>query len=246
MAFKSWLIATALLLSPSLWAQEIKAQTLKEMSLSSTELADICKRLPKCNPNSGQLFKRKSPEEYYFIDDTPQLALLTKADTYQLKQRWDFADYVHDSQITRAASDSRLYIHPVLYPLSKEQWAIALIKGASDWFSGGAGTEEKADFIQLNADGSYQVALKDIPFYYDLIVKACFREDETKNSPHCQDEETQILKIAYQDIGKPYYQWKMTYIFTDWSAHMPESEAIVERKTELVVPFESLDKRSDP
>ena len=98
--------------------------------------------MPKCDQDSGGLFKRKSPEEYYFIDDTPQLAYFTKDSIYQLKQRWDFADYVHDSNITRAASDPRLYIHPVLYPLSKEQWAIALIKGASDWFPGGAATEE--------------------------------------------------------------------------------------------------------
>ncbi|MGX2948332.1 hypothetical protein [Frederiksenia canicola] len=246
MVFRSWLVATILLLSPSLLAQEIKAHILHKVAISSAELTEICQQLPKCDQDSGGLFKRKSPEEYYFIDDTPQLAYFTKDSIYQLKQRWDFADYVHDSNITRAASDPRLYIHPVLYPLSKEQWAIALIKGASDWFPGGAATEEKADFIQLNADGSYQVALKNIPFYYDLIVKACFREDETKNSPHCDDEETQILKIAYQDIGKPYYQWKMTYTFTDWPAHTPKIKATIYQEKQQMMPFESLNKRSVP
>lgn len=243
MAFKHWLAASILLLSSSLSAQEIKAQALKEMPISPAELANICKLLPKCKQESGQLFKRKSPEEYYFIDDTPQLARLTKSATYQLKQRWDFSNYIHDSDITEVMGETSLSVHPALYPLSKEKWAVALVKGGSDWFPGGAATEEKADFLQLNDDGSYQVALKDIPFYYSLLTKACSGEEESKTSPHCYDDKMRILKITYQNIGKPYYQWNLKYVLTDWPAHVPQSQATVQEEKEERVPFESLNKR---
>ncbi|MFC3873527.1 hypothetical protein [Neisseria musculi] len=234
MAFKSW-FAAALLLSPPLAAQEIKAEILSRMAVSPAELAEICRQLPKCDKDSGGLFKRKSPEAYYFIDHTPQLARFTKGSAYQLKQRWDFADYVHGSEITRAASDPRLSIHSALYPLGRGQWAVALIKGAPDWFSGGAATEEKADFVQLNSDGSHQVALKDIPFYYSLTVKACFQEDE----------ETQILKTSYRNTGKPYYQWQATYTFTQWPTHTPENKATVYTEKQQLVPFEPPGLRPD-
>lgn len=246
MVFRSWLVATTLLLSPSLLAQEIKAHILHKVAISSAELTEICQQLPKCDQDSGGLFKRKSPEEYYFIDDTPQLAYFTKDSIYQLKQRWDFADYVHDSKILEGADyNVKLYIEPKLYPLNQTKWGVALVKYGSGAYSGGGIREEKADIVQLNEDGSYQTALKAIPFYYESLIRACFREEDA-DSPHCHDEEERTLLIQYRDIGKPYYQWDMTYTFTDWPAHTPKSKATIYQEKQQVIPFESLNKRSIP
>lgn len=246
MVFRSWLVATTLLLSPSLLAQEIKAHILHKVAISSAELTEICQQLPKCDQDSGELFKRKSPEEYYFIDDTPQLAYFTKDSIYQLKQRWDFADYVHDSKILEGADyNVKLYIEPKLYPLNQTKWGVALVKYGSGAYSGGGIREEKADIVQLNEDGSYQTALKAIPFYYESLIRACFREEDA-DSPHCHDEAERTLLIQYRDIGKPYYQWDMTYTFTDWPAHTPKSKATIYQEKQQVIPFESLNKRSIP
>lgn len=246
MMFKHWVIISTLLLSSSLFAQEIRSVELREVSLSPQTLTEICQQLPRCDTASGTLYERRSPTEYYFIDDRLQIARFTKEKHYQLKQYWDFADYVHDSEILEGADyNVKLYIEPKLYPLNQTKWGVALVKYGSGAYSGGGIREEKADIVQLNEDGSYQTALKAIPFYYESLIRACFGEKDA-DSPHCHDEEERTLLIQYRDIGKPYYQWNMTYTFTDWPAHTPKSKATIYQEKQQVIPFESFNKRSVP
>ncbi|QIM63614.1 hypothetical protein A1D29_10100 [Pasteurellaceae bacterium Orientalotternb1] len=241
-----WIIISTLLLLPSLFAQEIRSVALREVSISTQDRSEICQQLPRCDSASGTLYKRLSPTEYYFIDDLLQIARFTKEENYQLKQYWDFADYVHESKILDGADyQVNLYIEPKLYPLNHTKWGVALVKYGSGAYSGGGIREEKADIVQLNEDGSYQTALNDIPFYYESLIRACFREEDA-DSPHCHDEKERTLNIQYRDIGKPYYQWEIIYTFTDWPAHIPQSKATIYEKKQQRVPFESLDKRSDP
>lgn len=244
MMFKPWITAATLLLSPLLIANPISTQMLTEVSLSEPQLNAICQQLPRCDADSASFYEGRNAE-YYFIDESPQIARFTKTATYQLKQRWDFADYQHESEIHEGAYGQHLYIEPKLYPLNQTQWGIAIVKYGFGAYSGGGIREERADIIQLNDDGSYQTALKDIPFYYESMIRACFWEEDA-DSPHCHDEDLLTTAITYQDIGKPYYQWEITYTSTYWSAHVPKSQALVQEEKEQRVPFESLNKRSDP
>ncbi|MBF0803250.1 MULTISPECIES: hypothetical protein [unclassified Neisseria] len=155
MAFKSW-FAAALLLSPPLAAQEIKAEILSKMAVSPAELAEVCRQLPKCDKDSGGLFKRKSPEAYYFIDHTPQLARFTKGSAYQLKQRWDFADYVHGSEITRAASDPACLSTPRFIRWAEGNGRLRLSKGLPTGFRAAPPQKRK----QISSNSIQTAAIK--------------------------------------------------------------------------------------
>jgi hypothetical protein len=55
------------------------------------------------------------------------------------------------------------------------------------------------------------------------MVRACFSEKEYRTSPHCHDESTGSLRIAYAAPSKPSgdYGWSYTWRQSDWAAHKP-------------------------
>ncbi len=111
-----------------------------------------------------------------------------------------------------------LKIFPALYPLNKNEYAIAVLNTWFTGYSGGGRFEENADFIELKPKGKYQVALKDINFSTSEMIRACFSEQDYKKSPHCHDEKWMTLNIRFKDIGQSYYLWQLNYKNYSWDA----------------------------
>lgn len=128
-------------------------------------------------------------------------------------------------------------IYPALYPVNKDEVSIAIV---NQWFGGYAGggiSEEYADFVKLQPNGKYSVALENVSFYSSEMIRACFSEKDYHTSQHCHDEYGTLLNIQFKDIGKKYYQWTLTYTDYEWPAFVSEKQKKISKRTEKVIPF---------
>lgn len=217
-----------------------KATPLSTIAFTQADLNKLCQQLPNgCEgePEKGGIYTDK--KDFYFIDGGRQIALLEKtADFFKVKTLWDFKAYQHTYE-----PDENLTIYPAFYPLNAEKKAIAMLITQVESFSGGGRTTETADFIELKEDGSYKVALSEIPFYFSELIRACFSlENEYTYNPHCHDENSSILSIKFREHS-PYYQWDLTYIDTNWQAGVSEKMKKVKRSKPItVIPYQQNEK----
>lgn len=227
-----------LMLSSSVLANTpIKAQTMKVLTLTETFRDKLCRQLPKCG-ELVEVFQAKNGD-YYLSDDTPQFAHFPKQDGYKLKNRWDFTGYEHRAGEASVLEDPNPYyrIAPALYPLAEGKWAIALQKVWSEMYSGGGRHVSFADFIQINPDNSYQLAIQAVSFHEGEMIRACFQEEDLKKLHQCHDTDDTVLKIRYRDVGKPYYEWHLSYEkVTQHSTDKTPKKSVVSQKT--VMPFD--------
>lgn len=205
-----------LVFSISLFAKTpIKAQIMQAVE-NKAQQGELCRQLPK---KCGVLVKlyQVANGDLYLIDDTLQLAFFPKSNGYKLKNHWDFSAYQHQGRnVDEMLAAEPIYnIVPVLYPLAEGKWAVALEQDWIETYSAGFNRSSFADFLQINEDNSYQAALVAIPFYKGYSYRACFAEPDGKKLHQCHDTADRILKIRYQNVGKPYYQWHLTYIETE-------------------------------
>ncbi|GAA5014372.1 hypothetical protein GCM10023206_24430 [Acinetobacter puyangensis] len=227
-------------------AQQQKVTALPFIAVKMTQqaLQNICLSIQiTCRDDALALWQLKNDRVvYYLIDNTPQMIKLQKSDgQYKVLDHWNFKDYQHSNQAPIHDYDMAsegLSIYPALYPLNKTEMAIAILNQYFTGYSGGGAHENNADFVKIEAQGKYQVALKDIPFSYSRMIRACFSEQEYKTSPHCHDEEWGILQIEFKDIGQKYYQWTLNFLEYDWSAFEPESHKQVQKSKKVVIPFQ--------
>lgn len=228
-------IALLMLSSTGLANSPIKAQTMKLVHNEAKSL-DLCRQLPKCS-SLVRLYQAANGD-LYLSDGTPQLALFPKSNGYKLKNHWDFSNYQHRAgNFAELEAEPYYSIAPALYPLAEGKWAIALEKVWSEMYSGGSRSASFADFLQINEDNSYQLALQAIYFYEGEMIRACFSEEDLKKLHQCHDTADTILKIRYQDVGKPYYQWHLTYTQTEQHSTDKKPRKLKEW-TNTVMPFD--------
>jgi biopolymer transport protein ExbD len=223
---------------PVFAADSMKSLPFKEKSISKAEIRSICQKIKSnYDESSAKLWvvKIAEAEKYYLIDENLQMIQLSKhLGKYQIVDNWNLTKY-QQVYVLEENEISKEFIYPALYPLNRHSYAVALVFSSSTSYAGGGRSEQIAQFIQLLPKGKAHRVLKDIPFYSYERIKACFSEQDYKKSSHCHDEHYSILSIDYQDIGKPYYQWNLTYTETDWPAYNAEKK--VQKRTVVVIPY---------
>ena len=222
--------------------QAISAQPFINVKVSSQDIHSICQQLSHKCSDEAKLWKVKNTQDqtYYLIDETPQIAEIKKQNNqYTVLNQWNFKNYEHSNKEPHSddLGPNGLKIFPALYPLNKNEHAIAVLNTWFTGYSGGGRFEENADFIELKSKGQYQVALKDINFSSSKMIRACFSEQEYKKSPHCHDETWMTLKIRFKDIGQSYYLWQLNYKNYSWDAFKSKKTITVEQSREDVIPF---------
>lgn len=224
---------------PVFAADSIKSLPFKEKSISKAEIRSICQKIKlSCDESGAKLWvvKIAEAEKYYLINENLQMIQLSKhLGKYQIVDYWDLTRY----QQVYALEENEIseeFLYPALYPLNRNSYAVALVFSSSTSYAGGGRSEQIAQFIQLLPKGKAHRVLEDIPFYSYERIKACFGEqDYKKSSSHCHDEHYTVLSINNQDIGKPYYQWDLTYTETDWPADKARKK--VRKRTVVVTPY---------
>ena len=236
-------VSLLLLMSGAHVQAKITALPMIEIKKTDAQIQQICQqaKISCMKQDDGGLWQVKngSTQQYYLIDARPQIVQLQNVGTtYKALNHWDFKNYQHHK---RDPSDefahSGMTIFPALYPVNRQNNAIAILNNWSTGYSGGGAGEQIADFIMLQAQGKYQVAIQDMPFYDYSLIRACFSEADYKNSPHCHDETWQILRLNIQDVGKVYYQWTFNYSAYTWDAFQPKTSTTVEKTKRVMMPF---------
>lgn len=217
-------------------AAPIKAIKLEEMAYTQKDIQKICRLFKTgCNESVGGQFGlyQDNKQAVYFIDDT-RLTLL-EGKPYRIKQIWDFKNY----QASQKVKESYLqYIYPVFYPLNSSEKAIAFV-GEYDNPSSTDYTTW-ADFVLLQPNGKYRPALQAVRFSGRHWENACEDEAAEFNNPHCNDESNTTLSIQYQDDGKPYYLWGLSYTTISWKAGVSDKFKTKETTpVKWVRPFEA-------
>ncbi|QLB19685.1 hypothetical protein [Mannheimia granulomatis] len=234
-----------LILSSSVLANTpIKAQTMKLLTINDKTRATLCAQLLKCG-ELVEVFQAQNGD-YYLSDDTPQFAYFPKKDGYKLKNRWDFTGYEHRAGEAGVLEDPNPHyrIAPALYPLAEGKRAIVLQKVWSEMYSGGGRHSSVADFIQINPDNSYQLAIQAVSFHEGEMIRACFQEEDLQKLHQCHDTDDTVLKIRYRDVGKPYYEWHLSYEqVTQHSSDKTPKKRVIRQET--VTPFGQLQKNTE-
>ena len=223
----------------------IQAQVLIESKLEHQNFNKICKQLGiKCIDDQTKLYSvRGNNDAYYLIDSTPSIyRLKNMGSEFVLLDQWNFKDYphshaspVHEGELQR----NGLKIFPALYPLNKNEIAVAII---DDWFigySGGGRHEQYADFVQLDKNGKYKLAISYVLFYSSEMIRACFSQQEYITSPHGHDEAGTMLNIKFLDTGLNYFRWILNYKDYSWASHTSEKKKIIKKYSEMIIPFQN-------
>ncbi|MEN8367062.1 hypothetical protein [Acinetobacter bereziniae] len=240
-----WIILTwVFLLSHAAVADQIKAIPWIKLKTESSQAKQICQALKVNCGKDVEVWKKQSGADthLYLTDDTPQLIEFIKENNqYVVLNSWSFQQYQHhgrNSDFDNELNNDGLSIYPAFYPLNRQKLAIAVVKRWSTTYSGGGRAEEIADFVMLEPNHAYKLALADVAFHSYEMIRACFYQEEYQSSPHCHDESGSNLSIQFKDIGKEYYQWRLNFTDFNWEAFKPESSKVVEKSYNIVVPFQ--------
>lgn len=244
-------ITLSILFSASVWASDIKPVAFLGVKSGSSDYTTICNALEKyCNAdNTTTIWKIKNkPAELYLITQLLNFVKVKREnDDYSVVQVWNFSHYPQNEEVFDDVGDlsmSEIEIFPALYPLSKTKNAIALVSHWGASYSGGFRTEDFANFIMLNDDGTYMTAFSDVPFYSRKMIRACFSEDEYSENAHCHDESWSVLNIAMEDKGSEFYSWQFINKSYVWPAFVDKSKMTMSVNRETVDPFQNTKKNT--
>lgn len=223
----------------------IKPQPLTAVKSGSDQYNSLCAALKnRCDAaKETTVWKSKADANaFYLINSSPELMKIEKAgSTWTVKGTWDFSQYHHSHSEQNQSDDelsaSGVTIYPALYPLGKNQQAVALVSQWSTGYSGGGREENYADFMQINEDGSYKTAFKDILFSSREMIRACFSEQDYARNLHCHDESWRVLQLKIRDEGKAYYSWEFITKSSDWPSFTDKSAITTSVSREVKVPF---------
>ena len=186
-----------------------------------------------------------APNAYYAILTSGPTLLTLSVDAakhWRVEQRWSLRDYAPTAAGDAGDRADPPHLFPALYPLGPDDWAVALLSGHSEMYSGGGASVETADFVSLKAiaasarTASAQAAKPvygGVPFSCSKMIRACFSEKDYKTSKHCHDESTGGLRIRYAAAapGAARHGWTFVWSETDWPQDTPESKATHEVST---------------
>lgn len=246
---KNIVIALSFLFSVNVWASDIKPVAFVGVKRESSDYTAICNALKKyCSvDNKATIWKVKNtPAELYLITQSLNFVKFKHENgDYVIVQIWDFSHYPQNTEVFDEINDwvmGEVNIFPALYPLSKTKNAIALVSHWGAYYSGGFRTQDFANFIMLNDDGSYMTVFSDVPFYSSEMIRECFSEDEYSENAHCHDESWSILTILMKDKASEFYSWQLINKTFVWPAFVDKSKMTINVNKETIYPFQNTQK----
>lgn len=223
----------------------IEPLALEKLPAGNEHFAAMCPAIfDDCGPESPLILWRKAHDNSLFYAVTPQFEvkkIRSVAGSFQQETSWSLAQYRHsntdDAYQHDGLTKGGLTLFPAIYPVSKTQQAIALIHNWSSAYASGEREENYADFIVLEADGTWRTAFSNLPFSSAEKIKACFTERDFARHTHCHDEKWRTLKVTMQDTGAEYYTWSFTMKTFHWPSFTAKSDIRIDTWSYSKVPF---------
>lgn len=102
------------------------------------------------------------------------------------------------------------FIFPKLFPMTQNRYAIAVIDSFSEMYSGGDANIERASFYELQESGNERLFIKNYPFSFSRMIRACFSEQDYESSKgNCHDEDS--LSLDIRPIKPLLWQFRYRY-----------------------------------
>lgn len=173
--------------------------------------------------------KNDTSGNYYAILPGPQLLKVSFASAagWKVVQRWDFSDYQPADRVEGDGKPPPLRIYPALYPLGGERFAVAVLAGWSESYSGGGGGWENADFVELRPNGGHARTprVSKLPFSCSKQIRACFTEHDYQHSPHCSEDFDGALRLRFvPGASAGNLDWIATWKESHWPGQEPQSK----------------------
>jgi hypothetical protein len=173
--------------------------------------------------------KNDAPGTYYAILPGPQLLKVSFASAagWKVVQQWDFSDYQPADRVEGDGKPPPLRIYPALYPLGGERFAVAVLAGWSESYSGGGGGWENADFVELRPNGGHARTprVSKLPFSCSKQIRACFTEHDYQHSPHCSEDFDGSLRLRFvPGASAGNLDWIATWKESHWPGQEPQSK----------------------
>jgi hypothetical protein len=175
------------------------------------------------------------PSDYYEMESGPVLKRLrrTGPDRWQELQTWDFSSLLPEPGAEREGFSSP-QIYPALYPAGPGFWAVALVVGSNEMYSGGGARFEWADFVLLGDPEKEEIQplFQKVPFSCSKMIRACFTEKEYARSKHCTDDSRGWLTLRFAPSKRSgRYDWILTWHEWEWPSDTFESQATTRQTT---------------
>lgn len=192
-----------------------------------------------CGATAGQSSDREPPALYRVKDDPPgtyyailpgpQLLKMTfaSATRWKVLQQWNFSDYRAADRVDGDGDEPPLEIYPALYPLGSDRFAVAVLAGWTESYSGGGGSWENADFVELLQDGGHASTprVAKLPFNCDKSIRACFSEHDYKSSSHCSEDFHGSLRLRFvPGASAGQLDWIATWKESLWPGLKPQDK----------------------
>ena len=193
-------------LATSAVAAPLQILEFKKAQLSQIEQDQLCKQVKDLCQKGLQWRSLKTPDQNLWIlsnrNDIAQFK--PTAMGFKLVRKWNI--------VTVASEDGHhnQYIFPKLFPLTQQRYAIAIIDQFSEMYSGGGAGIERASFYELEGSGNERPLIKNYPFSFSRMIRACFSEQDYKSSKgKCHDEDGLSLEI--RPIKPMLWQFRYRY-----------------------------------
>jgi len=176
----------------SVFAAPLQILEFKKGQLSSTEQSQLCEQIKDLCQQGAQWRSLKTPDQnLWILSSRNDIAQFKPTSTgFKLVSKWNI--------VTTGSEDDfhKQYIFPKLFPLTQQRYAIAIIDQFSEMYSGGGAGIERASFYELQESGNERSFIKNYPFSFNRMIRACFSEQDYESSKgNCHDEDSSSLDI---------------------------------------------------
>lgn len=200
------LLAISICLSTITSAAPLQIVEFKKGQLSSAEQKQLCDQIKDLCQQGVQWRSLKTADGHlWMLSGRNDIARFKPTATgLKLDRKW--------SIVTVASDDDRhkQYIFPKLFPMTQQRYAIAILDQYSEMYSGGGAGIERASFYELEDSGNERVFIKNYPFSFNRMIRACFSEQDYERSKgKCHDEDG--LSLDIRPIKPMLWQFRYRY-----------------------------------
>lgn len=203
--------------SSAAFAQEIKgiSTTLaapldilafKKAQFSQHEQNQLCAQVKELCQHRDQWHSLKTADQHLWLLSDGDIVQFSASTTgLKLSKQWHI-----DISSQEDGTSTRKFVFPKLFPMTQNRYAIAVIDTFSEMYSGGGAGIERASFYELKDLGNTHAFIKNYPFSFSRMIRACFSEQDYESSKgNCHDEDA--LSLDIRPIKPMLWQFRYRY-----------------------------------
>lgn len=190
----------------SAFAAPLEILDFKKGQLSPIVQTQLCKQVKDwCQQQTQWRSLKTADQNLWILSSRNNIAQFKPSPMgFKLIRKWSIVT------VESEAGNHKQYIFPKLFPLTQQRYAIAIIDQFSEMYSGGGAGIERASFYELEDAGNERLFIKNYPFSFSRMIRACFSEHDYENSKgKCHDEDS--LSLDIRPIKPMLWQFRYRY-----------------------------------